>query len=453
MTAKLKTRLSAQSTKVSSDAADHKRFVQYPLTQPLPAHALKTTNCDLFLRNLESRLKSLKTIYDRDPKQPKSLVGYAATLYARAQLYSDLEGIAQVASLIDHIDQALRIHPKHDKLHMLRAQVAMTLHQLPRASQELDWLEANLSPQSRLRREMRSTRRELDLQRGARLEQHLKEMERGYQRADYQGYLLAARARELRGQVSLAQRYYGQAERRFRDVAPIPLAWLNVQRGLMAMHSGDFKAARTFFRAGYERCPRYPMAAEHLAEIEGRLGDLKRASELYETVVKQTQHPEFMAALAEIYLERGMKAESRDLVRRADERFRALNALIPEAVSGHAADFYLGLGASPEYALKLLKRDHQLRPNTHTRQALADALIERGELKEASRLVALTLKSPVHFAEKYWTATRLALAQKRTQEARQYKKRALSLNPKITELEGDLPHEIESSPSQVSPKP
>jgi tetratricopeptide (TPR) repeat protein len=204
------------------------------------------------------------------------------------------------------------------------------------------------------------------------------------------------------------------------------------------MHSGDYEAAQRFFRAGYERCPQYPMVTEHLAEIEGRLGHLKRSTELYESVVTQTQHPEFMAALAEIYIQRGMTLKAEDMINQAKRRFAHLEALAPEAMSAHAADFYRGLGNSPQHALKLLTRNHTLRPNAHAKQALADILIELGHYSEAEKLVSELLMSPVEFAEKYWTAAKLALAQKKEARAKEHAKKARELNPRIADLEGEL---------------
>ena len=205
------------------------------------------------------------------------------------------------------------------------------------------------------------------------------------------------------------------------------------------MHSGDFKSAHVFFKAGYERCPEYPMAAEHLAEIEGRLGHLKRASELYEEVIKQTDHPEFIAALAEIYIKRGLHERAQALIKRADLGFKSLFKRMPEAISGHAADFYLGLGGSISFALELLTRNHQLRPNVHSKQKLAEALIAHQRLDEATHMIKETLVSPIEFAEKYWTAARLALACHQPDEAKRLATHALNLNPRIADLEGALP--------------
>ena len=40
-------------------------------------------------------------------------------------------------------------------------------------------------------------------------------------------------------------------------------------------------------------------------------------------------------------------------------------------MSGHAADFYLGIGGDPARGLTLLRRNYNLRPNVKAAQALA----------------------------------------------------------------------------------
>ena len=281
-----------------TDQSQKRRFINYPLTQPIPTQNLRTTSCDLFLRNLKSRLNTTRTLYRKSPQSIRARSHYASSLYTMGQIHQNIEVIARALNLTE---EGLKIHPDSVRLRRLRIRIAMTLHRINLARIDLDWLEARLPQHAPMHKELAIQRAELDLQIGSKVEHHLERMQLEYKQANYDGYVRAAKAREMRGHLALAQRYYGQAERRFGDVSPIPLAWLNVQRGLMAMHSGNYKSALTFFKTAYERCPLYPMAIEHLAEIEGRLGNLERASQLYETVIKQSDNPEFIAALAEIY--------------------------------------------------------------------------------------------------------------------------------------------------------
>ena len=428
-----------KTTQSSQQRQARARLRKMPLTRPLPIEMLKTTSCELFLSNLDHKLSALKRRYQRQPTVPQALVGYASQLYARGQIYGDLDEVAQALKIVE---TGLKTSPNAVKLRLLRAQIASTLHRVDITRRELNWIQALFAkppyPQGVALELIQTMRADLELETGQNVAAHLSKMERGYQSLSFDGFVRAARAREQKGQVTLAQRYYGQAERHFKDVAPIPIAWLNVQRGLMAMHSGDFKSAQLFFKTAYSRCPQYPMAAEHLAEIEGRLGHFERSVELYQSVIRQTQNPEFMAALAEIYLEHKRQADAQALIEHARKRFDALERRYPNAMSGHAADFFLGLGEAPSRGLKLLLRNYKLRPNARAAQMLADALISAQRLQEASPLVKQSLESPIEFAEKHWTAARLALVLGQRERSLKHQARARTLNPRIVEFEGDL---------------
>jgi tetratricopeptide (TPR) repeat protein len=428
-----------KTTQSSRQRQARARLRKIPLTQPLPIDVSKTTSCELFLSNLDHKLSALKRRYQRQPTAPQAVVGYASQLYARGQIYGDLDEVAQALKIVE---TGLKTSPNAVKLRLLRAQIASTLHRVDITRRELNWIRSLFVkppyPQGVTLELIRTIRADLELETGQNVAAHLSKMEREYQSLSFDGFVRAARAREQKGQVTLAQRYYGQAERHFTDVAPIPIAWLNVQRGLMAMHSGDFKSAHVFFKTAYTRCPQYPMAAEHLAEIEGRLGHFERSVELYKSVIQQTQNPEFMVALAELYLEHKREADAQALIKKARTRFDALERRYPNAMSGHVADFFLGLGEAPSRALKLLLRNYKLRPNARSAQVLADALISAQRLQEATPLVKQTLESPIEFAEKHWTAARLALALGQKELALKHQARARTLNPRIVEFEGEL---------------
>lgn len=367
---------------------------------------------------------------------------YAEARFAHAQMLGSIERIADAIALLD---TALEQHPEHAPTRLARARMLLSLHRFDDARADLEQVERT-APDTP---ELPKLRQQADFEQGKDLDTHLERMLAAIQSSkDFDSFVAAATARELLGQYALAARLYGQAERVFPDVAPIPLAWLSVQRGLMAMHTGDYPRAQRFFANAYERCPDFPMAAEHLAEIEGRLGNTARAIELYEAVIEQTDNPEFMAALGELLLDTGGDAaRARALFERADKRNRELIERFPEAFSGHGADFYLGPGNDPALALDLLARNHSLRPTPHAKQALAEALLANDKLDDAHARITEALATRVEFAEKHWTAARIALARGDHAAAEEHAARARQLNPRIEDLEGPL-RDAEGPPAQ-----
>ena len=240
------------------------------------------------------------------------------------------------------------------------------------------------------------------------------------------------------GNVEQARRHFAMAESMYKDTSPIPLSWLNVQRGLLEMHAGNYELAHTFFEEAWRRCPTYPMAKEHLAEIEGRLGHLDRSIALYGEVVSQTSNPEYIAALGEAWEKKGEPAKAAEMFRFAKNKNEQLLARHPDAMYWHAAAFYLGPGKDPAKALTLLTKNAKLRPTGNAWAALADAHLALGKPKEASVSIDKALASPLDLPELHWTAARVYKALGDQKISDEHKALALAANPKIADLEGDL---------------
>src|SRR5262249_8567792 len=68
------------------------------------------------------------------------------------------------------------------------------------------------------------------------------------------------------GENDAADAEFERAEDAYRDTSPLPLAWLDVQRGVHLMKIGKTVLALPFFREAVARIPTYLMAQEHLAE-------------------------------------------------------------------------------------------------------------------------------------------------------------------------------------------
>ena len=406
---------------------------EWPLSDPRPQDVYKTTSCSIYMGNIDSRIGGLENGLENQPENVEFQRSLAEHIYFKGQV---LGSLALMADGQKRVEAILEANPDDVDTLLLHAQIMQSLHVVEAAQASLDKV-ATLDPENAA---LGSQQHALDFMSGANLEAVLESKKVAYEQGTtFDNYVSAAQAYEYLGEFTLADRYYGLAERFFEGVAPIPLAWLNVQRGLMAMHSGDYEGAAKFFRAGYERCAEYPMAAEHLAEIEGRLGNTERAIELYEAVVAQTQNPEFIGALAEIYLEQGKEAEAQALIEEADKTNRGLIETYPEAMYWHASDFYLGLGEDPALALEMLEKNFALRPNANAHQALAEAQLANDKLAEATKTVEAMMALPAEFAEKYWTAARVALLNGDAETAAKHEARARELNPLIEEFEDPLP--------------
>lgn len=196
--------------------------------------------------------------------------------------------------------------------------------------------------------------------------------------------LLAHRAdlRVLLGDLAGAERQYWAAQTLYRDINPVPLAWLHTQMGIALLRFGHTERAAEFFAAAVERLPGYYLAEEHLAECEFLLGRLNAARERYLRVIESTGQPEFMAALAEVEAARGDAQSSAAWRQRAAEGFRELVRRHGLAFAQHAAEFFAGIGETDE-ARRLARDNLALRQDVASWVLLGEVELAAGNTPAA----------------------------------------------------------------------
>ena len=95
------------------------------------------------------------------------------------------------------------------------------------------------------------------------------------------------------------------AEKRYHAGAPVMLAWLKLQRGLIALDRGRLDEALALYRLASDALDGWWLIDEHIAEVLHLTGKTQEARMLYEDIVARTGNPEFMDALAAIEREAG----------------------------------------------------------------------------------------------------------------------------------------------------
>jgi tetratricopeptide (TPR) repeat protein len=177
-----------------------------------------------------------------------------------------------------------------------------------------------------------------------------------------------------RGEIDEAERVYAESRRRYRGVAPFPLALLDFQLGLMWLNTGRLGDARTSFEAARRRVPAYAAAQGHLAEVEAELGEIESAVARLYSLAGSLDDPDYAAQLARILGDVGRADESRHWCRLAAARYDELVARHPEAFADHAAEFWLAAGANPEKALRLARMNVEVRKTPRAYGLLAQAI-------------------------------------------------------------------------------
>ena len=337
---------------------------------PLRMVHYRTTSGAIYLGNLDARIEELQRIV-AERGMAVHRTALAGSLYHRYRVVGRFKDAEEALRLLD---AAVATEPAVAEHRQMRAVVRSGFHRFTEALEDLDAAAAAGAPEETLRK----TRREIRLALGdyAPLREdfaHSTELA-----ADFDELAHRADLRLQQGDPIGANFLYRAAQTQFRDVNPVPLAWLHVQQGIAHLRYGNVLEARRFFAAAHERLPQYTLATEHLAECETSLGNLDAARALYREVIAQTANPEFVAALAGLERAAGNTAEADRLTQDAERGYTDLLKRNPAAFAQHAAEFYIDIG-KPERADALARENLQLRQDVgswillaQTAQAIGD---------------------------------------------------------------------------------
>ena len=144
-------------------------------------------------------------------------------------------------------------------------------------------------------------------------------------------------------------------------------------------------AAMEHFLAANGALSGYYLIEEHVAEVLTLQGRTDDALPLYLDIVERTQNPEFMDAVAGIYLERGDEESAQRWIDRARAGYEAQMELAPKAAWGHAIGHYLDFGPASR-AVELAEQNHAIRPNAAAKAELAETYLAADRVADAERL-------------------------------------------------------------------
>ncbi len=371
-----------------------------PRNTPRSDTELSTTSASIFLANVEGQIAELERLHRDDPRTVWKLQKLSDLHASHGKYAGDLD---EIQLGVDQLSRCVLLEPENGDLLVDRADQAQTLHRFALARADLERA-----------RQLGAAAVKVDA-----AEQELDWNDGRYPRATLAIHEAARRnrtpatlAREAQLQHSLgnaeqSDRAFAAAEDLVRDTSPLPLAWLDVQRGLQKLRTGELELAVAFFREAVSRLPSYVMAREHLAEALHLLGQDAEAIAIYEDVVLHSRDPEFMGALATLYAAHGRPADAAALRARAAARYDQLLVRYPEAMYWHAAEFFLGEGDDKAKALDLLRKNLALRPNSESYTALARAELANGMTAAAKTSIDRALEMPIRSGELFWTAARV----------------------------------------------
>ncbi|MGZ3440113.1 MAG: tetratricopeptide repeat protein, partial [Polyangia bacterium] len=353
-----------------------------PARLPATPAELPTSDAAIALGNVDAQILGYEQARKRMPQSNYWPLRLAALYDGRGQA---LGRIVDYETALARADEAVRLVPNDGDALLARASARARLHRFAEASADLDAAAHGASPER------------VDGARAAIWSATGQEREALAIRARLATArpelgTLAAEAMSLAalGRVSEAERRFVEAQARFRDVTPLPIAALYFQAGLVEERAGRPSSARELYEAARARLPEHAQATAHLATLLAASGRRAQAVALLRPLVAVSDDPEYAGTLA------GLVGgdEAARLRAQAGKRYDALIARHPEAFADHAARFWLAAGAQPRKALPLAERNLLLRPTADAYELAIAAMLANDHAARACALADRALALP-----------------------------------------------------------
>ena len=330
----------------------------------------KTTSAAIAMRNLDATIAAQERALRARPGDRSLTAALSATLLSRSQFrgtYGDLDRVLELAeaSVADAPGEAWALD--------LRANAYQAVHRFDDAERDLA-AAAALDGQERA--DARST---IHLARGQNLEGVLRgRRERASSYPTFRNHSAVAAALGALGRYEDADRAWVAALGAYRDVSPLPVAYVAFQRGVMwSEQAGRSDRGIALYREAVKRLPTYTVANVHLAELEASV-DRDAAIARLRRTLPMTADPEPAGLLAELLADVDSD-EARGLVQQARSDYEVLLHRHPLAFLDHGAEFFLGAGADPARAVELARANLENRGNARAFEIAIDAARQAGD--------------------------------------------------------------------------
>jgi tetratricopeptide (TPR) repeat protein len=390
---------------------------------PLGRRELPTTSARIYLGNVEREIRALEAGVRREPANLDARRELAALLHMHGVLREDLD---EIQSGIEQIGECIRRSPGSGPFWLTRASQELSLHRFRESRADLDRARALGADANAAA----AVEQELDWNQG-RYEKAIASIRAAAaDRPTLDTMARLARLEHDLGNYEAADRAFERAEDLVVDSNPVPVAWLNLQRGRHKLDLGEYDQAVAFFSEALARVPTYPAAREALGEALHLLGRDEEAAAQYRQILEQAPRSDVAADLALLYRTMGKSSEAAALAQRARQRYEELLVRYPEAMYWHAAAFFLAQ-EEPGRALQLLSLNLTLRPDSPAWTAHARALFALDRMDEARRSIDRALAMPVVSADLYWTASLIYAALGDRPRSESLARRAREHNPDI----------------------
>jgi tetratricopeptide (TPR) repeat protein len=381
----------------------------------LPGYAEELSGAELDIAGLESRRQS-------DPGNLEKRVRLAYRLFHRASLTGNMTHFEAVEAAVS--ETIAEFGPKEDVC-LLKANLDFRFHRLGEVRRDLQ-----MCPLLAGRFEGRVLLADLDFQEGRYESARLAFEDLIAENRTWDELARLAHWKSKLGDIDEADRLYEEAEDDLTAKQMRSYAWVELQRGVLALTHGRYEDAWKHYQRADEAYPGHWHTDEHFAELMAAEGRFAQAARLFQQVIARAPKPELQQALGELYAFSGRAEEAQPWFD------RALAAYLESVQRGgvhyfhHLADFYTDARDDPAEAVQWARKDLQVRSNFSTQAALAWALYRNGQPSEAVEYISLALSSGVRDAHIFSTAATVFQAAGNATESENCAQAALRINSK-----------------------
>jgi len=231
------------------------------------------------------------------------------------------------------------------------------------------------------------------------------------------------------GQTEQADRAYQDASDLLSSKAMRDFAWLELQRGYLALSHGDAGAAETHYRLALRAYSGYWLAADYWGEWLAAQRRYAEAVAVYRQLALCTRKPEFYQSLGDLYQFLGQAEPAKYWHDKALDFYLDATRNGQTQYYHHLAALYADAYLDGTNASAWARLDLEQRPNAMSHDALAWALFRDGQIQAAVAHARAALSYRWEDAHLYGHAGMILLAAGFDAEGRAALERARQINP------------------------
>jgi tetratricopeptide (TPR) repeat protein len=373
------------------------------------------------LARAKNAVAGLEAVCRSRPHDVESRVRLSYRLFHQASLTGNMGDFETAETAVR---ETMKDYGPREDLCLLKANLDFRFHRLAEVKEDL-----KMAPLLAGRFEGRTLLADIDFQEGRYRESRVGFEQLIEENRTWDSLARLAHWKGKMGEPGEADQLYLEAEGDLTAKEMRSFAWLELQRGVLAITHGHYEQAGLHYRRAGMAYPGHWQVDEHVAELQAAQGKFDEAVALLKSVIARAPKPELHQALGELYVRMGMPEQ-------AQPWFDSAWAAYMESVGRgnvhyfhHLADFCCDAREQPAEAVKWARKDIALRSNFSTQSALAWALFKAGEVAEALDFIKQALTSGVRDAGIFWTASTLFAATGETGESERYASAANAINP------------------------